>query len=147
MNSTKEAYSEILAFLEIIDEEYVDKIPNKLIEIFKKEKSNSYFPKYSLEIPIEEQKFKKETRELIALLYLNYWYETQEDKKELEEIYSQNTLKLEQELREKYNPDNIFKQKIAKEEIKAEKEELAIVEYKESFFKKILNKIKKILRK
>lgn len=143
MNNTNEAYSEILAFLEIIDEKYVNKIPEKLMELFKKEKSDTYFPKYSLEIPIEEQNFKKETRELIALLYLNYWYETEEEKSELEKMYAQNATNKEQELRGKYNPDNIFK----KEQEKTEKQETMMVEYKEPLFRRILNMIKRILRK
>ena len=144
MNNSKEAYSEVLAFLEIVDEEYVKKIPKRLIELFEKEKSTEYFPKYNLEVPVEEQNFKKETLDLIALLYLNYWYNSEEDKAELEKIYTENAIKKEKELREKYNPDNIFKQK-QKENI--EKEEVRMVEYKESFFKKILNKIKSILKR
>jgi hypothetical protein len=146
MNNTNEAYSEILAFLEIIDEKYVKKIPKKLIEFFVNKKSDTYFPKYTLDIPIEEQKFLKETRELIALLYLNYWYETEEERAELERMYAQNTLKNEQELREKYNPDNIFKSKI-KNEMVTEKEEVQLVEYKETLFKRILKKIKSFFKK
>ena len=143
MNDNKEAYSEILAFLDIIDEQYVNRIPNKLIELFEREKSIEYNPKYTLEIPIEQQNLKKETLDLIALLYLNYWYDSEEDKAEIEKIYSENAKKREEELREKYNPDNIFKQK-QKENI--EKEEVSMIEYKESFFKKLLNKIKRILK-
>ena len=144
MKNNKKAYSEILAFLKIVDSEYVKKIPQNLIKVFENEKDKEYFPQYNLETPIEEQYFEKETRELIALLYLNYWYESEEDKKELEEIYSSNTIKYEKELREKYNPDNIFKNKNREED---KEETVAIIEYKESIFKKILNKIKSIFKK
>jgi len=41
-------------------------------------------------------------------------------------------------LREKYNPDNIFKNKN-----KLETETLAVVEYKESIFRKIIKSIKR----
>lgn len=66
----------------------------------------------------------------------------EQDQKELFEY--------EQALREKYNPDNIFK---GKEEIimpnsnESTKEEIAIIEQKESIFAKIKNWIKGLFRR
>lgn len=143
-NKEQKAYSEILAFLKIIDEEYLNKVPKKLIEIFEQEKLENYCPKYSLETPIEEQNFTSETLEIIAMLYLNYWCENEEEKSELIKMYNQNDLIKEQDLNEKYNIDNIFNKK--QKEDSNEVQELSLVEYKESFFKRILDKIKKIFK-
>ena len=50
--------------------------------------------------------------------------------------------------KQKYNPDNIFKNR-NKEEIVEEvaTDNVAMTEYKESVFKKFINKIKQILKK
>ncbi len=83
------------------------------------------------------------------MLNLNYWCESEEHKKELISRYNDNEQKYQQELREKYNPDNIFKNNDKKNSIQEEiiENEVALVEYKESIFKKIINKIKSIFRK
>ena len=63
---------------------------------------------------------------------------------QLHAVYLDSTelKRIEDEIREKYNPDNLFKKK---ENIQEEnKEELQLVEVKESIFKKIINKIKEI---
>ena len=44
-------------------------------------------------------------------LNYNYWCKDEQKKKELAQLYYDNEIKQEQELREKYNPDNIFKNK------------------------------------
>ena len=59
--STRQAYSEIDEFLEIIDEESRNKVPEKLRDFFKKEKDTNYIKNIDLNVPIEQQKFKKET--------------------------------------------------------------------------------------
>ena len=70
----------------------------------------------------------------------------EEKRKQLIEKYSENERKYQEELREKYNPANMFKQ--AKTEIVEQKEPIvepvAMVEYKENIFKRIINKIKSI---
>ena len=64
-------------------------------------------------------------------------------------MYSENDKKIEAEMRERYNPDNLFKKKEKEEqnnEVKQENTEL--IEYKEqNIFKKILNKIMKFFKK
>ena len=90
---------------------------------------------------MNEQKLQKETIDILAMLTLNYWCNSEEEKAELTSMYSDNELKYQEELREKYNPDNIFK----KEEPKREPEvqnNVAVIEYKETIFDKLLNKIK-----
>lgn len=63
----------------------------------------------------------------------------QADKKELERI--------ENELREKYNPDNLFKKKEETENTSIPKENAIIEVKKESIFRKIINKIKAFFKK
>ena len=114
-------------------------------ELFKNEKLQEYVPNINPQIPLDEQNLQRKTYAILAMLNLNYWCEDEKEKQELIAIYAENDKKRESELREKYNPDNLFKKKELQEE-KLEKESLeentSLIEYKESnFFKKIINKI------
>ena len=64
-------------------------------------------------------------------------------------MYSENDKKIEAEMRERYNPDNLFKKKEKVEQNNEVKEEnTEIIEYKEqNIFKKILNRIMKFFKK
>ena len=63
--------------------------------------------------------------------------------RELIKIYSNNEQKYQEELKEKYNTDNIFKDRENNDIIPKEK---SIIKYKESIFKKFINKIKRLLK-
>ena len=145
-DKTKKVYSEVYAFLNIVSEEDRNKIPKKLKEMIEEEREKEYTPSYTFEIPIEEQEISDEAIAMIALLHLNYWCEDENEKERLNEIFNENEKKYQDELREKYNPDNLFKNR--KQNVVNEpqtiSEPVAMIEYKESIFKRILNKIKDI---
>ena len=66
----------------------------------------------------------------------------------LEKTLSNNEIKYQEELREKYNPDNIFKDRQKTTEyVETQKENTEMATYKESFFSKIISKIKLIFHK
>lgn len=137
-DKTKNIYSEVYSFLNIISEEERNKIPNKLIKMIEEERNREYTPSYSFDIPIEEQTISDEAIAMIALLHLNYWCKDDEERKELNKFFDENETNYQKELREKYNPDNIFKNRKASEEQPVNKEEsVAMIEYKESLFTKI----------
>ena len=92
----------------------------------------------------------RKTYAILALLNLNYWCKDENEKKELIAIYAENDKKREAELREKYNPDNLFKKKELQEENVEQKnveENTALIEYRESnLLKRIINKIMSFFR-
>ena len=149
-NNLLKAYSEVDKILSFMEIRYVEKVPKKMREMFKNEKLQDYEPNIDKNIPLEEQQLERKTLAILAMLNLNYWCENEEEKEELIRAYSNNDKKRNEELREKYNPDNIFDHK-QKERFVEEKEvitdEMAMVEYKESIFRKIINKILKIFQK
>lgn len=106
---TRQAYSEVNKFLELIGEEMSNQIPLKLKKFFKREMDKNYIPTIDTKIPIKEQRLKRKTIAIIAGLNLQYWCKDEERKKELLEVYSNNEKKYQEELREKYNPDDVFK--------------------------------------
>lgn len=145
-NEQGESYAEILTILSHMEMKYQDKIPKKLIDFFERNSAKDYKFDIDLAIPLKEQKLKAKTLSLLAMLNLNYWCESDEEKQELMKHYSENEKKYQEELREKYNPDNILKKRNQENEIKENiiQNEVTLVEYKESIFRRLISKIKNI---
>lgn len=145
--NTRQAYTEIDNFIELLDEYNRNKVPKQLREYFKKEKDDTYTKTINPNMSIKEQNLKEETLALIAVLNLQYWCEDENEKQRLRKIYSDNEIKHQEKLREMYNPDDVFKRKDREinYELNNTTDELSIVEYKESVLKRIIGKIKKIL--
>lgn len=146
---TKEIYSEVYQVLNLLGNEYIDKLPKSLFNMLEEKRNINYEPKYTEDIPLNKQNIKKETLSIIALLHLNYWCENSNEKNELNQMLKDNENRYQNELRKKYNPDNIFKNRNKKDEIKeniVQNEVALVVEYEEPIFKKLINKIKKIFK-
>lgn len=146
--NTRQAYSEIDEFLGLLSDEQRNKIPPKLREFFKEEKDVNYKKGINSNVPIKNQNLKEETLGIIALLNLQYWCENEQEKDRLKEVYSQNEKKYQELLREQYNPEDIFKKRTINIESKQEEiENTQMVEYKETFIKRIINKIKSFFKR
>ena len=146
VNERAIAYSEVYAILKMMDYEYFDKIPNRLQKVIMEEMDKNYRPKIISSIPLKNQKLHAKTYAILAMLNLNYWCENQNHKEELLKIYSENEEIKNSKMREQYNLDNIFKNKIHNIETNIT-EPIALVKYKESIFKRIINKTKSIFAK
>ena len=147
---TMMAYSEVYEILNLLDKDYKEKVPDKVRTFFEEERLKEYKPEIETDTPLIDQNLKRETIVLLAILNLNYWCDTPEEKQEILEELSNNQ-KEKQEFLEKYNPDNLFKNK-QNNEIENEKiidtQEVSIVEYKkQGVFKRILDKITKFFKK
>ena len=147
MLDTMMAYSEVYEILNLLDKEYKEKVPDKVRTFFEEERLQDYKPEIDVDTPLIDQNLKRETIVLLSILNLNYWCDTPEEKQEILNELSINE-KEKQELLEKYNPDNLFKNKQEeKQEIK-KTEELSIVEYKKpNFIQKLLSKIARLFKK
>lgn len=149
--STMEAYAEIDAILNYMDESYINQIPSKIRNAFKELKSKTYIKEIDPSIPLENQNLKRETITLLSVLNYNYWCTDENRKKELMNIYTTNTQKAEEELKEKYNPDNVFNN-VKSSDTQSNRgntssnnstnESVDIIVTKESFISKIINKLK-----
>ena len=142
-NDIASAYSEIDEILSKMEDRYVNKIPYKIRELIKKEKNNNYHPNIEFSEEILDNKLQRKTIAILAWLNLNYWCDNEKEKEKLIAIYHKNDIIKDRELREKYNPDNLFKRKIKEEKT----ENVAIIEHKESTFAKILHRIKRFFHK
>ena len=99
---------EVLEILEHTKKEYVDKIPRAFIEFLKKNSSKTYNSKLDYTKPISDLKLKPKTEALLGLIYMKYWAEGK-DKEEFEKRIKDNEKKYQENIRAKYNPDNLFK--------------------------------------
>lgn len=147
-NNIYKAYAEVDKILSFMDTTYVEKIPKKMRDLFRNEKLQNYEPNIDPKISLDKQNLQKKTYAILAMLNLNYWCKDEEEKKELIKLYAENDRKKEDELREKYNPDNIFKNKQKENISNTEETNTSLIEYKESnFFKKIISKIMNLFKR
>lgn len=65
---TKQAYSEVCTVLENMPNEYVSKIPKKIIELFKTERLANYEPNISKLNPLDKNNLSKKAMVIIAML-------------------------------------------------------------------------------
>ena len=105
-------------------------------------------PENRVPTDFEKQPILEETKIILAILFKDYWATPdQKEKIKLKEKYDD----IQEELikRERYNPDNLFIKSAKQEKITeyAKTDELPMVKYKESLFKKIWYKISNKLKK
>ena len=147
---TMMAYSEVYEILNLLDKDYKEKVPDKVRTFFEEERLKDYKPEIDTDTPLIDQNLKRETIVLLAILNLNYWCETPEEKQEILDELSQNE-KEKQDLLEEYNPDNLFKKKpndVVENEDTINIQEVSLVEYKkQGLFKRILDKITRFFKK
>lgn len=145
----KEAITEVLDILYNSDEDLLGRVPKKLIDFWERNKSNTYKPNLNHDLPLSEMNLRNKTKSIIAMIYLNYICEDDE-KNSLKHILKNNEDVYQQDLREKYNPDNIFKNKNVSSNTAVDNyidvsKNAQMIEYKESVIKRIVKKILGIL--
>lgn len=141
------AYKEVIEILKYTKKEDVNKIPKDKIILWKNIMNKDHDFKVDPSKSIEEQNLSEEAKAIIAVIFKRYWAtDYQRERIEAKEKYDRE--QIEKEKHEKYNPDNLFKDKThdaTKEENVSEP--VAMVEHHESIFKRILGKIKNFFRK
>lgn len=141
--NTKEAYSEIDDFLELLDEDTKEKVPEYLRKFFKDNKDKDYRKRIISDISIKDQNLKEETLALIAMLNLKYWCKDEEERQRLIKIYSDNEEKYNEILDKEKISDVIFKNNKTDKQESENLQNIEITKYKkETFIKKLLRKIK-----
>ena len=140
------AMAEVIYYLKGIKQEDIDKIPKKFIQYLNENASKEYKRDFDYNKPLKELNLLDETRGIIGMICYNYWCVTEKQKEQYVKRLSQNEQQYQKNLNEKYNPDNIFGKKKL-DFIENTTNPTEITEYKESIFKKFINKIKSIFSK
>lgn len=139
----KQALTEVLEILNHSDKSITEKIPQNFIDFLYENMDKDYVCNIDFSNENWDDNVKEETQSIIALIYRDYICSSEERKTLLAEEVAERE-KQERELREKYNPDNVFKKKIS--EIPEELEnQTSLIEIKKTpWYKKIYEKILKI---
>ena len=139
----KMAYTQVLEILKRLPKEQVAKIPTEEIEFLKENCDKTYKYILSPNARLEECQISRKAY-AILVVYFKKYFATEIQKQKLDVILKNNQIAIEKEKREKYGVDNLFKENKLEQE---ENKKVEIVPYKESFFKRVLNRIKKIFRR
>ena len=135
MEKTKDkvscAYKEIYEILKIFPKELVDRIPKYKLDYIKQNMDEYNITKETF----DGKTMLDETAAILAILFRDYWA-TEKQKIKIINYHNTQREKMANEIKEKYDPENVFKRRnIEQEKAKKTKEALAVVEYKESIFK------------
>jgi|GEM_PF-810306 len=149
----RKAFSEVSEVLKAMPDNLLKKIPNKFIDIVEKEKLDNY--KIRLYDNIEEQVFSEEATIILGIIYKDFLCDENE-RNQLEIIDNEKIRIYEDELRAKFNPDNIFnineeEKKLNSDIFDLKEENMSqnfLIEYKEqTFLMKIFEKIKNLFKR
>ena len=144
MEETKvKTLSEMYCLLKYFPKVYIEKIPPKILELIGHFSDSKYFIDIDTEKNLEEQEISEETKNMLIVFKYNYW-SSEGEKQKIYDKLDENEMQYQQELREKYNSENIFTNKSTQEN-DAQKN-VAMIEYKEPIFRYIINRIKNVFK-
>lgn len=143
MESTEyaNAYSEVLEILKNISKEDYNKIPIEKINLFNTKANKEYKFQYNPTLTLDEQKVSKRAKAIIAILFRDYWA-TPEQKERIVSKQNYDRARIENDKRNKYNPNDIFKNRV--KEKTADESNLPIEVKKNNFLKKIIDYVRNL---
>ena len=138
------AMAEVIYYLKGIKHEDINRIPKKLMQYLNENASKEYICDFDYNMPLKDLNLLDEARGIIGMICYNYWCITEQQKEQYLKKLSQNEQQYQEILHKKYNPNNLFEnfKKESSEETHHITNNIAMVEYQESIFKKFINKIK-----
>lgn len=140
----RKSISEVLEILNHTRKEDVDKISPKFLDFLNNNALIEYEPYLDHSKRVKEMGLNDKTIAILSIIASKYWMST-EDKENFEKQLNENERKYQEELHEKYNLNNIFNKK-QENIIETENTQTQLIEYKESFFRKFINKIKSFFK-
>lgn len=145
----REAFTEVHEIFNLMPKELLNNIPKGFCEIIEENRDKEYITE--IKEPLEEQQLKDETILILGLIYRDFLCSL-EERTNLQQKDARQWQQIQDEIREKYNPDNIFQNRtlLHKNIIKEDDNtnNFQLIEYKkESFIIKIVNMIKKFFTK
>ena len=140
---TQIVYAEVWDVLKYFDKDLVMKIPIEVLEYFKENRKKDYDTNIDREDIFNKENMSKEALAILAYFNMEYWSDD-EHKKELIEMYRRNENNTNLEKNNKFDSNILFNNK--QNETKTANPNILPEKYKESLWKRIINKIRKIMR-
>lgn len=100
MEENRNAYSEVIEILKLIeDEETLEKLPIEMLEVLKSKTNPEYKPVILKDVPLEEQNLQKETYNILAWISTKYLLDDEEIKQEnIEDIKAEDECNKEEKI-------------------------------------------------
>lgn len=138
----KSSISEVLDIINNMEDIYREKISTKFMEFLVKNQNENYMNHMNPNLEINEQIKGKKTKEILAIIAYNYWY-NEEQREEYKKRLKENEEAHQQELRKLYDTNNLFKGNRESED--TNNMQIMVVQ-KKKWYQKIFEKIKGIFR-
>ena len=136
MSNRANAYTEVYTILQDLNTEEYNKIPPEIIKTIEENMNEEYEYELDEDLELKNQPMLPETKAILFNLFRDY-LSTAEQKEKIIKMQNEERQKSELKKQQQYNA-NVFQNK-TKENINQSKE---LIEYKESIFIKLINKIK-----
>lgn len=138
----EEAFVEVDEILKLMPIDLISKIPVQFRQVISENKAKNY--KADIKEPLDEENLKEETVIILGLIYRDF-LASPEEREELQIQDAEELRKIEEELQQKYDIDNIFKNRKL---TKNNENSTGLVVYKnQSIIKKLFNIIKGFFNK
>ncbi|MBR1540680.1 MAG: hypothetical protein IJ629_05965 [Clostridia bacterium] len=156
-NENRMAYTEVYTILNSLSEKEKVQLPNNLISQLEKNMDSNYHFKFNISAPLECQNISKKAKIILAVIYRDY-LASEKQKNKIRAFEKAKKVQINEEARNRYNPDKIFENKITKEEEKnnvirqeagkiKEQQTSILAISNEKWYKKIIQKILSFLKK
>ena len=147
------AYAEVYTILSYLEEEEYKKIPSDILVRISVKRNTEYNYELNEDLDLTKQPMLPETKSILFNIFRDY-LATPEQKEKILTMQNEEKQKAEKQKQPNFDVDVFAKRRQEKEEeikkaiqeAKEEQEELALTEYKESFFDKIVNYFKKLFK-
>ena len=135
------AAKEVLCLCEYFDPEINMKIPeNFLLKLKELASTSNIIVSIDYKKKLTEQNISETAKDILALIYYSYIAKP-EEKIKIKEAWDKNDAEYRAYIKEKYDPERIFKK-----EAKVEEKNNEVIVYNQSFISKIIEKIRRIFK-
>lgn len=143
-NVNSEVYTDISIIIEMMPESLRNKLSPEFIYFVNINKSKDYISNINPKVPLNKQTVRKETKEMMAIIYREYLCSAKEKEELLDR--DEEILRNEDERKIGFDPKKIF---VSRDENIYPSEEVnaLVVKSEEGYITRIINKIKSIFKK
>lgn len=143
---SSDTYEEVYEILSYMDKITVMRVPEEILNTIKNKRNVNFKTRIDKNDIFKEENISKEAIDFLCWIDYKYWMD-ENRKTKIDQIKFDKIRRYEEEKRDKYATDNLFKkQDKVKNTEEVKTEEVAMVEYKESIFKRFINRIKSIFK-
>ena len=128
--------NEMLKIIDLLSPEKQSEIPDDFKDIFKKYKDDSVSINVNSINDVNNDKLDPQTKNYLAFMFLKYLADDDE-REELKQVLKENEEYIQKIAKEKYNPDDVFKDNV--------ETQIQTIE-SENWWNKILNKIRSLFK-